>query len=193
MFCSGGYTQRNLIKSNRNQIVFTIFFGWFGTKQESVWFQINQKMVNTIWYRLDLTRFRKDFSVCILLTGNVTVREAQACRQNGGLLKSLGTILQVDGLSLTISITGSSNFSSFQFISPGKISKKVRTIDFHTILRNLNNHISKPKIRKIDFKTLRNFLDQKPNLATFEGYVVNWDRAKATFHKTVRVFLHPNS
>ena len=26
--------------------------------------QINQKMVNTIWFQVDLIRFRKDFSVC---------------------------------------------------------------------------------------------------------------------------------
>ena len=42
------------------------FSDWFGTKRTSVWFQINRKMVNTIWFRLELMRFRKDFffSVC---------------------------------------------------------------------------------------------------------------------------------
>ena len=53
----------NLIKSNRNQIVFT-FSDWFGINRTSDWFQINQKMVNTIWFRFDLIRIRKDFSVC---------------------------------------------------------------------------------------------------------------------------------
>ena len=38
---------------------------WFGTKRTSVWIQINRKMVDTIWFRVDLIRFRKDFSVCI--------------------------------------------------------------------------------------------------------------------------------
>ena len=42
---------RNLIKSNRNQIVSTII--WL------IW-----KMVNTIWFPFYLIRFRKDFSVC---------------------------------------------------------------------------------------------------------------------------------
>ena len=45
------YTQRNLIKSNRNQIVFTIF--------QFIW-----KMVNTIWFQFDSIIFRKYFSVC---------------------------------------------------------------------------------------------------------------------------------
>ena len=30
----------------------------------SVWIQINQKMVNTIWFRVDLTRFQKTVSAC---------------------------------------------------------------------------------------------------------------------------------
>ena len=30
----------------------------------SVWYQINRKMVNNIWFRFDLIRFRKYFSVC---------------------------------------------------------------------------------------------------------------------------------
>ena len=50
---------RILIKSNRNQIVFTIY-NLFGTKQTSVWLQINRKMVNTILFRFDLIRIRKD-------------------------------------------------------------------------------------------------------------------------------------
>ena len=54
----------NLIKSNRNQIYFP-FPDWFRTKRTSVWFQINQKMVYTIWFWVDLIRFRKDLSVCL--------------------------------------------------------------------------------------------------------------------------------
>ena len=42
---------------------FTWESDWLGTKRTSVWFQINRKMVNTIWFRVDLIRFRKDFSV----------------------------------------------------------------------------------------------------------------------------------
>ena len=52
----------NFIKSNRNQIVFTIFrLNW--NSKRSVRFKINQKMVNTIWFRFDLIKFRNDFSV----------------------------------------------------------------------------------------------------------------------------------
>ena len=41
-------------------------FDWFGTKQWSVWIRINRKMVNTIWFQVDLIRFRNDFTVCSL-------------------------------------------------------------------------------------------------------------------------------
>ena len=37
---------------------------WFGTKRTFVWFQINQKMVNTSWFQFYLIRFRRKFSVC---------------------------------------------------------------------------------------------------------------------------------
>ena len=40
------------------------FSDWFGTKY--VWIQTNQKMLNTIWFRVDLIRFRKYFSLCVL-------------------------------------------------------------------------------------------------------------------------------
>ena len=54
---------RDIIKSNRNQIVVTIWnVRKFGT---SVWFEINWKMVNTIWFQVDSIRFRKDFSVYV--------------------------------------------------------------------------------------------------------------------------------
>ena len=33
-------------------------------KRSSVWFQISRKMVNTIWFRLDLIIIQKDLSVC---------------------------------------------------------------------------------------------------------------------------------
>ena len=39
------------------------FSDWFGSKRtQSVWTQINRKMVNTIWFQVDLTRLRKKFS-----------------------------------------------------------------------------------------------------------------------------------
>ena len=54
------YTQRNIFEILINQSGIR-----FGTKRKSVWFQINRKMLNTIWFQIDLIRFRKDFSVCI--------------------------------------------------------------------------------------------------------------------------------
>ena len=39
---------RNLIKSNRNQIAFTIFRLFWNSKWTSVWFQINRKMLNRL-------------------------------------------------------------------------------------------------------------------------------------------------
>ena len=33
------------------------FSDWFGTKRTYVWFQINLKVVNTIWFKFDLIRF----------------------------------------------------------------------------------------------------------------------------------------
>ena len=57
---------RSLIESNWNQIICTIFrLIWNSKRTQCVlFFQINRKMVNTIWYRFHLIRFRKDFSVC---------------------------------------------------------------------------------------------------------------------------------
>ena len=51
------------------------FSYWFGSKRMSVWIQINRKRVNTIWFRVDLTRFQKVFSVLLLL-GSTWVRIA---------------------------------------------------------------------------------------------------------------------
>ena len=48
------------------------FPDWFGSQRTSVWIQINRKMVNTIWFRVKLIRFRKDFSDHIPLTGKAT-------------------------------------------------------------------------------------------------------------------------
>ena len=40
------------------------FSEWFRSKRTSIWIHINRKMLNTIWFQVDLIRFRKDFSVC---------------------------------------------------------------------------------------------------------------------------------
>ena len=59
--------QRNLFEILLNQTeirLYLPFSEWFGTKQMSVWCQINRKMINTIWFRFDLIRFRKDYFMC---------------------------------------------------------------------------------------------------------------------------------
>ena len=64
----GGYREhsfRNLIKATRNLIVFTIFRLIWNQTDTSVWIQINEKMVNTIWFRVDLTRFREKKILCV--------------------------------------------------------------------------------------------------------------------------------
>ena len=61
------HTRRNLFEILINQPeirLYLPFSGWFGSKRTSVWIQIIQRMVNTIWFRVDLSRFRKYFSVC---------------------------------------------------------------------------------------------------------------------------------
>ena len=61
------HTQKNLFEILINQPeirLYLPFSDWFGIKRMSVWFQINRIMVNTIWFRVDLIRFQKDFSVC---------------------------------------------------------------------------------------------------------------------------------
>ena len=67
MYVYDTYTQRNLfgILLNQPEIRLDLSFSnRFGTKRTSVWIQINRKIVNAIWFRVDLVRFRKDFSVC---------------------------------------------------------------------------------------------------------------------------------
>ena len=55
----------NCIKSNRNQIIFTMHrLIWNTNGHVRLLFQINRRMVNTIWVRFDLIRFGKYFSVC---------------------------------------------------------------------------------------------------------------------------------
>ena len=56
---------RNLLKLNQIEIrLYLPFYNWFGSKRTSVWIKIIPKMVNTIWFRVDLIRSGKKFSVC---------------------------------------------------------------------------------------------------------------------------------
>ena len=61
-----GYTQRNIFQNQTEIRLYLPYSDWFLEQQTdaSVRFQINRKMVNTIWFRFDLIIFRKDFSVC---------------------------------------------------------------------------------------------------------------------------------
>ena len=64
---SDGRTQRNIFEILLNQTEIRLYLPFsdlFGTKKTSAWFRINRKMLNTIWFRYDLVRFRKDFSGC---------------------------------------------------------------------------------------------------------------------------------
>ena len=53
-----------LIDLEPNEISF-LLFDKLGTERYSVWFQINQKIVNTIWFWFDLMGFRKDLSALV--------------------------------------------------------------------------------------------------------------------------------
>ena len=62
------FTQRNLFEILLNQAEADCIYHFpIDLEQHkptlSVWFQINRKMVYTIWFRVDLIKFRKDFSV----------------------------------------------------------------------------------------------------------------------------------
>ena len=70
------YAQRNIFEILLSQTeirLYLPFSDWFGTKWTSVWFQINRKMVNTIWFWFDLLRFRKDSFVFKLVDSNNNV------------------------------------------------------------------------------------------------------------------------
>ena len=52
-----------LFTSTGIKLSFSLSFSdWFRTKRKSVWF--HRQIVYTIWFQFDLTKFRKDFSVC---------------------------------------------------------------------------------------------------------------------------------
>ena len=70
------YTQRKLfeILLNHNETrLYLPLSDWFGTKPTSIWFQINRKMVNTIWFRVDLIIFWKYFSARISVKGSALI------------------------------------------------------------------------------------------------------------------------
>ena len=56
---------RNLIKSNRSQIVYILFSDWFETKLSSVWFISNRKVLNTIRFGFDSRRSGQHLCACL--------------------------------------------------------------------------------------------------------------------------------
>ena len=57
--------QRNLFEIILNQPeirLYIPFLYWFASKRTSIWMSVST--INTIWFRVDLMRFRKAFSVC---------------------------------------------------------------------------------------------------------------------------------
>ena len=61
------YTPRHFFEILLNQSEIRLYLPFpnrFGYKRSSVFIQINRKMVNEIWFRFDLIRFRKNVSVC---------------------------------------------------------------------------------------------------------------------------------
>ena len=57
-------TQREIYYNQTEIRLFLLFSDLLGTKRTSVCFQINRKMVYTIWFRFDLIWFLNNFSVC---------------------------------------------------------------------------------------------------------------------------------
>ena len=114
---------RNLIKSNRNQIVLYIFrLIWNSKRTASVCCsKVNRKMVNTIWFRFDLIRFRTYFTVCghvsILWRDWITglspgITETQLCNSENPI--SITTLWYIGGL------TGALNLTPIKSIEPLK-------------------------------------------------------------------------
>ena len=70
-------TQRTLFKILLNQIQIRLYLpctDWFESIRTSVWIQINRKMVNTIWFHVDLIRLCENFSVYLMfLIGSVNL------------------------------------------------------------------------------------------------------------------------
>ena len=82
------YAQKNLFKILLNQTEIRLYLkctDWLSTKQTSIWFQINWKMVNTIWFLFDSIRFWKDFSVLILQSVQVIFTEPLRLGSNKSL------------------------------------------------------------------------------------------------------------
>ena len=60
-------TQRKLFQILFSQTeirLYLPFSNWVGSKRTSIWFQFNRKIVNTIRFRVDLIKLRKNFTVC---------------------------------------------------------------------------------------------------------------------------------
>ena len=85
------YTQRNLFEFLVNQTEIRMYLpssDWFRTKRNSLWCQMNRKVVNMIWFRFDLTRFWKDFSLRVSQRREIHISKISVSRHNGGILEA---------------------------------------------------------------------------------------------------------
>ena len=55
------YTHRKIVLNQTEIRLYLPYTDLYGTNQTTVWFQFYRVMVNTIWFRFDLIRFRKKF------------------------------------------------------------------------------------------------------------------------------------
>ena len=128
------------------------FSDWFGTKRTTVRFQINRKMVNTIWFWVDLTRFRKYFSACKVTSSRP--KNERVLRYRGTKLPAKSTIVL---FSTIVLLAG--NFIRLMFSSLERIYIYITYIfKFKTLFRNIVTHAETHKINiifKIDNTTKR--------------------------------------
>ena len=69
------------------------FSDWYVSQRTCPFvFQINRKMVNTIWFRVALKRFRKDFSVCTIKAMARVFRTLRMIGKHSEIITSFGII-----------------------------------------------------------------------------------------------------
>ena len=59
-------THREILLNKTEIRLYLPFWDWFGSKRTSVWIQINMKIVNTIWFRVDFFKISKNI-LCVCL------------------------------------------------------------------------------------------------------------------------------
>ena len=150
------------------------FYDWFWTKRTYVWFKINRKMINTIWFRYDLSRFRKYFSVCIPHAIPNKIRltiawEASAFRHHGVLIKAPTTpLLHITSIRYQWASVGPQlnplkpkGFSTYYIIENESFKRYLREnrVLFHLILFII---LKKKLFSKVLFWVLYHFESTSP-------------------------------